>query len=131
MGERMTKQACYVSPEYVNKLTGRIRELEGIIKKANNEFGSETLNGPPLWESIAKIKQQTGEQYRRIRKLENKLNKNSQNFQIECQLEEIKLLRSQLKAVKPLIDQFLVTKPSADQMFIWQQNFRAAIGESE
>jgi len=32
----------------------------------------------------------------RIKELENKLNTNSQNFQIECQIEEIKLLRAKL-----------------------------------
>ena len=34
----------------------------------------------------------------RITKLENKLNTDSQNFQIECQKEEIKLLNARLEA---------------------------------
>jgi hypothetical protein len=45
--------------------------------------------------------------------------------------DEFKAIRDKNTELEAQVDQFLLTKPSEDAMLIWQQNFRAALGEQE
>ena len=55
MSEMLSKQVCYVSPEYVNKLTKRIAELGGRLRDRQNALDHAIDYGKRIDRHIAKL----------------------------------------------------------------------------
>ena len=80
----------------VERLQARERELEAARIAYASEFDGDVGS---IHENIRKMKTRVRELEAENERLTNRLNMDSQNFQIECQTAEIQMLRATLAAV--------------------------------